>query len=134
MQTKMTKQIIFNFVEAINEHNVDEICSLMTNNHTFVDSQGNQTVGKEIMRTGWIGYLQLFPDYKIEITNMFLEGSTVAVFGFAGGTLQGMKNKKENYWRLPAAWKAITKDGKIDLWQVFADSKIPYDIINKNKK
>ena len=130
----MIKQIIHNFVEAINQHNVDKICSLMTDDHTFVDSQGNQVVGKENMRAGWIGYFQWFPDYKIEITNMFIDGDTIAVFGFAGGTFQGMSDKKENYWRLPASWKAITKNGKIYWWQVYADSKIPYDIINRNKK
>ena len=130
----MTKQIIHNFVEAINEHNVDKICALMTDDHTFIDSQGNEAAGKEKMRAGWIGYFQLFPDYKIEITNMFLDGDAAAAFGFASGTYQGLSDKKENYWRLPASWKAIARNGKIHLWQVYADSKIPYDIINKNKK
>jgi ketosteroid isomerase-like protein len=130
----MAKQIIYNFVEAINEHNVDKICSFMTDDHKFIDSQGNEVVGKEQMRTGWIGYFQWFPDYKIEITDFFLNGDTVAAFGFASGTFQGLSDRKENYWHLPASWKAITKDGKIHLWQVYADSKIPYDIINKSKK
>jgi hypothetical protein len=75
----------------------------------------------------------LFPDYKVEITELFFNGNTAAVFGFAGGTFQGLSDKKENYWYLPASWKAITKDGKIHLWQVYADSKIPYDIINASK-
>jgi len=130
----MTEQIIHNFIEAINEHNVDKICALMTDDHTFIDSQGNEAVGKEKMRAGWIGYFQLFPDYKIEITNMFLDGDTIAAFSFASGTFQGLSDRKENYWRLPAAWKAIAKNGKIHVWQVYADSKIPYDIINKSKR
>jgi ketosteroid isomerase-like protein len=130
----MNKQIINNFANAINEHNVDKICSLMTDDHKFIDSQGNEVVGKEKMRTAWIGYFQLFPDYKIEITDMFINGDTIAAFGFAGGTFQGLSDKKGNYWHLPASWKAIIKNGKIYLWQVYADSKIPYDIINKNKK
>jgi ketosteroid isomerase-like protein len=129
----MNKQVIHNFVDVINEHNVDKICSLMTDDHKFIDSQGNEAVGKEKMRAGWTGYFQLFPDYKIEITEIFLNGDTVAAFGFAGGTFQGLSDKKENYWHLPASWKAITKHGKIQLWQVYADSKIPFDIINKNK-
>jgi len=63
----MNNQIIKEFVEAINDHNVDKICSLITDEHKFIDSQGNVTLGKEQMRAGWIGYFQLFPDYKIEI-------------------------------------------------------------------
>jgi ketosteroid isomerase-like protein len=129
----MNKQIMLDFVEAINEHNVDKICSLMTDDHTFIDSHGNEAVGKEQMRAGWIGYFQMFPDYKIEITEIFLNGDTIAAFGFAGGTFKGRSDRKENYWHLPAAWKAIINDGKIQLWQVYADAKIPFDIINKNK-
>ena len=129
----MNNQIVQDFANAINEHNVDKICSLMTDNHRFIDSEGNQTAGKEQMRRGWIGYFQLFPDYKIEVTEIFFNDDTVAAFGFASGTFQGQSNRTDNYWRLPAAWKAVIKNGKIDLWQVFADAKIPFDIINRNK-
>ena len=132
--TDMNKQIVHDFANAINEHNVDKLCLLMTDDHKFIDSQGNEIIGKEKMRAGWIGYFQLFPDYKIEISGMFINGDTIAAFGFAGGTFQGLSDKKDNYWRLPASWKAVIKNGKIHLWQVYADSKIPYDIINKNKK
>jgi ketosteroid isomerase-like protein len=128
----MKKQIFYNFVEAINAHNVDQLCLLMTDDHKFIDSQGNETVGKEQMRVGWIGYFKIFPDYKIEVTEIFLNGDTIAAFCFAGGTYKGSSDKKEYYWHLPASWKAITKNDKIQLWQVYADSKIPYDIINKN--
>ena len=129
----MNKLIVNKFVDAINEHNVEKICSLMTDDHRFIDSHGNEVVGKEKMKAGWIGYFQLFPDYKIELTEIFLDKDTVAAFGFAGGTFQGSIRAKENYWRLPASWKAVIKDGNIALWQVYADSKIPFDIINKLK-
>ena len=129
----MNKLIVNKFVDAINEHNVDKICSLMTDDHRFIDSHGNEFVGKEKMKAGWIGYFQLFPDYKIELTEFFFDKDTVAAFGFASGTFQGSSSAKENYWRLPASWKAVIKDGNISLWQVYADSKIPFDIINKLK-
>jgi ketosteroid isomerase-like protein len=132
--SNMDKQIILNFVDAINEHNVDKICSLMTDDHKFIDSQGNEVIGREKMRPGWIGYFHLFPDYKIEITDMFFNEDTVAAFGFASGTFQGLSDRTGNYWRLPASWKAVVKDGRIDLWQVYCDSKIPYDIMNESKK
>ncbi len=130
----MDKQIFHKFVDAINEHNVDKICSLMADDHTFIDCQGNEVSGKEKMRAGWIGYFQWFPDYQIEITDMFIDGNMVAAFGFASGTYQGLSDKKENHWRLPASWKAVIKNGKIQLWQVYADSKIPFDIINRGDR
>ncbi len=130
----MNRQIVRDFASAINEHNVDKLCSLMMDDHKFIDSQGNEAVGKERMRAGWIGYFELFPDYKIELTKMFVDGDTVAAFGFAGGTFHGLKDRKENSWHLPASWKAIVKNGKILLWQVYCDAKVPFDIINNAKK
>jgi hypothetical protein len=86
------------------------------------------------MKAGWAGYFQWFPDYKIEITELFEDEGTIAAFGFAEGTFKGIKTtNNENYWRLPAAWKAIIEDGKIKLWQVYADTKVPFDIINNNR-
>jgi len=131
--TGLNEKVVRNFVEAISRHDVDAMCSLMSDDHVFIDSQGHETAGKASMREGWIGYFRLFPDYRIEITRMFLDNDTVAAFGFAEGTFKGLSERKENHWRLPASWKATIKDGKIHLWQVYADAKIPFDIINRNK-
>jgi len=129
----MSKKTIYDFADAINKHDIDKICSLMTDNHQFIDAHGNEVFGKDKMKAGWMGYFQLFPDYKIEITDLFSKGNTLAAFGFASGTYPGKKtDHNENFWRLPASWKAIVADSKIKLWQVYADSKIPFDIISKN--
>jgi ketosteroid isomerase-like protein len=127
------KDIFYEFVNAINGHDVDKIYGLMTGDHVFVDAWGRKTTGgKEEMKTGWTGYFKLFPDYKIEITDVYSDGNKVAEFGFASGTFENRRTEtNENYWRLPAAWQAGTENGKIRLWQVCADSKIPMDIIAK---
>jgi hypothetical protein len=31
---------------------------------------------------------------------------------------------------VPAAWRVIVENGKVKVWQVYADSKIPFDIMN----
>jgi len=129
----MSEQAFRRFVDAINRRDVDKICSLITKDHMFIDSQGNEISGKEAMRKGWAGYFQLFPDYQIEVTEVFVRGETVAAFGFAGGTCHGLKERKDLAWKLPAAWNAKIAEGKISRWQVYADSKIPFDIINKAK-
>jgi len=130
----MKKQIVYYFAKAINGHDIEKICSLMTGDHTFIDAHGNKTEGKDKMKAGWAGYFQLFPDYKIELTDIFENGNTIAAFGFAEGTYKGLKTENnENQWRLPAAWKAVVEDGKIKQWQVYADTKIPFDIIGKNR-
>jgi ketosteroid isomerase-like protein len=130
----MNEQIVYDFAEAINRQNIEKIYSLMSNDHTFIDAQGDKVEGKHKMRAGWEGYFQMFPDYKIEITSIFEDGDTIAAFGFAGGTYKGLKTENnENHWRLPAAWKAVVIDGKIYLWQVYADTKVVFDIIGRNK-
>lgn len=130
----MNRKTVYNFIDAINKQNVDMICSLMTDDHRFIDSYGNEAIGREGMRKGWMGYFQLFPDYRVEVTDIFVDGDSVAAFGYASGTFKGLDSTDENHWRLPAAWKAIVSDGKIGLWQVYADSKIPFDIIAKNNR
>ena len=130
----MNFQAVYDFVNAINGHDIDKIYLLMTDDHTFIDSYGNETTGKGKMKEGWEGYFQLFPDYKIEITDIIQNNDTLAVFGFAGGTFKGIRTDKNfNFWRIPASWKVIVSDHKIKQWQVYADTKIPFDILGRNR-
>lgn len=129
------------FVDCINAHDVRGLGELMAEDHTFVDAHGNEVRGREKMIAGWRGYFQWFPDYYIEVTDVFEDragsdnttvsedAQTLAMFGFAGGSF---KAKETERWRLPAAWKAIVEDNRITLWQVFADTKIPFEIIQRN--
>jgi len=119
------------FIERINAHDVEGLGALMSDDHTFIDAHGNQVSGREKMIAGWRAYFEWFPDYFIEVTEVFDGGDKLALFGFAGGTF---KNKEGESWRLPAAWKAVVKDGRGTLWQVFADTKIPFEIIERNAK
>lgn len=130
----MNRKVFDDFVDAINEHNVEKLYSLMTEDHKFIDSYGNEVSGKDKMRAGWIGYFQWFPDYKVEITDLFIENNIIGAFGFASGSFNKKGNKEPgNYFRIPAAWKVIIGNNKIELWQVYADTKKQLDIIERNK-
>jgi ketosteroid isomerase-like protein len=126
----MDQNIFYDFVNAINGHNVDKLYALMSNDHQFIDAQGNRVTGKDKMKAGWAGYFQWFPDYNIEVTDVFVKGDKVAAFGFAEGSFKG---KSAGHWRVPASWKAVIENNKVTVWQVYADTKIPFDIINSNK-
>jgi len=123
------KETALAFIDRINAHDVEGLGALMSDDHTFVDAHGNQVTGKKQMMAGWQGYFAWFPDYRIEVTDVFEDGHKLALVGFAGGTFM---NKEGESWRLPAALKAIVKDGRVALWQVFADTKIPFEIIERN--
>lgn len=127
----MIKDTVLDYVRAINEHNIEKIYALMADDHMFIDTYASQVHGKDAMKNGWIGYFEWFPDYLIEATDILVEDKTVVIIGYASAAFQGIKTwDNKNYWKLPAAWKAVVENGKIQLWQVICDSKIPFDIMN----
>lgn len=117
------------FIDCINAHDVDGLAGMMSDDHTFIDAHGNEVCGREKMMPGWRAYFEWFPDYHVEVIDVFENGETFAMFGFAGGSFKG---NSEASWRLPVAWKASVKNGRVALWQVFADTKIPFEIIESN--
>ena len=130
----METTIVSGFVDAINSANVDKMVALMANDNLFIDSQDNKMVGKDNLRQAWIGYFDLFPDYKIEINEIFANDSVICMFGYAGGTYRNLiEEDNRNHWRIPAAWRVIVTDDHIKSWQVYADNIIVRDIINRNK-
>ena len=121
--------IVKDFIAAINEGNLSKLSSLMTVDHTFVDSSGKAISGRDDMTKGWAEYFCMFPDYKIEVENVLQQQNLVAVFGSASGTYNGKRGLvKENIIEMPAAWRAIVKGGKIRVWQVYADWTEGYKI------
>jgi len=125
--------VVLKFEEHINTRNAEAICALMTTDGEFVDSLGNRLSGTEKLRAAWEGYFKMVPDYSISHSEIFANGSTVAVFGWAQGTFsKDGQLKKENSWRMPAAWRAVVKDGKIAVWQVFADNEPIRAIMRKS--
>jgi ketosteroid isomerase-like protein len=118
------KEIVLAFVDAVNAHSVERLGELMTDDHTFIEPHGNKVTGREAMLAGWRGYFAWFPDYQIEMSDIFERENTFAMFGFAAGSFKGSADRK---WLIPAAWKAIVRDGQIALWQVVADTKLPFE-------
>jgi len=124
MDTRNLATVVLEFIDKINGGDVSALCSLMTEDHVFVDSLGNRVQGREKLRAGWNGYLSLFPDYRISHEEIFEDRDTVAVFGTASGTYAvNGKLPKENHWEIPAAWKAIVRNGLIAEWRVYCDNQ-----------
>lgn len=121
------------FVKNINEHNLDGLVSLMTDDHTFIDSMGIDMNGKKNMKKAWDVYLTTFPNYEIEAEDWILSKDRIAIFGTARGTLAvNGKLKNENSFEIPASWTAIVEDGKVAEWRVYADNQPVREIINRN--
>jgi hypothetical protein len=129
----MNVETIMKFIRAINSHDIKKIAGYMSENHIFINSHGKKIVGKENMKEGWKEYFGFFPDYTIEISEVIEDEELLALFGWAQGTYLNQENiENTNCWKLPCAWKAIVREDKVELWQVFSDTKVPYEIIEKN--
>lgn len=129
----MSTQTVQLFIDKINLHDIEGIVDLLTEDHLFIDSWGTRFEGKKTMKEGWQAYFAWFPDYKIEIEELIESGENVFIFGSACAIYHGNKgnNPQDRYWSIPAAWRATVSEGRIRKWQVYADTKIPFDIINK---
>lgn len=125
-------QTVLAFIDRINAHNVEGLCALMSADHRFVDSIGHSFHGREGMQTAWEGYFAWFPDYQITVEDLLEQGELVLVTGRASGTyaVDG-KLPDENFWEVPAAWKALVVDGQLTYWQVYADNHPVREIMRK---
>ena len=127
-------EIVLKFLEKINQHDVDGLASLMSEDHVLVDSLGSRFQGRETLKVGWQSYFRMCPDYRVSHEEIFSHGNIVAVFGAAGGTVAAQGElKAENRWQVPAAWMAIVKNGQVAEWRVYADNKPVYEILQRLK-
>jgi ketosteroid isomerase-like protein len=126
--------VVLKFEQAINSRSADAVCALLGPDSVFVDSLGNQIEGADKMRSAWEGYFKIVPDYAISHSDIFANGEIVAVFGSAQGTFSKDGTlRREDFWKMPAAWRAIVKGGKIARWEVFADNEPLRAIMRKYK-
>jgi uncharacterized protein (TIGR02246 family) len=124
--------VVLQFEHAINSRSPEAISGLMTADGEFIDSLGTRIQGTDRLRASWAGYFRMFPDYSISHSEIFAQGDTVAVFGTAQGTLApDGQIRKENFWKTQAAWRAVVKNGKIAVWQVYADNEPARAVMHK---
>ncbi len=68
-------------------------------------------------------------DLRAEPVDGSARSSGILHHSSAGGS---EATRNENSWTMPAAWRAVVKDGKIALWQIFADNEPIRAIMRKN--
>jgi ketosteroid isomerase-like protein len=124
MDSQQPVAIVLQFIDRVNAADVDGLCALMTEDHVFIDGLGNRAIGREKLRPGWKSYFSWFPDYRISHEEIFEDHNVVALFGSASGTYAvNGKLPKENHWEIPAAWKAVVRNGLIAEWRVYCDNQ-----------
>ncbi|HEX3472541.1 MAG TPA: nuclear transport factor 2 family protein [Silvibacterium sp.] len=127
---KTAADIALAFIDHINSHDIPSMATLMTDDFLFVDGLGQEVRGIRQMEKGWEGYFSLFPDYSIQVDDVFSHGPIGGLFGSAQGTYAvGGKLLAENRWKIPAAWKALVRKERIAEWRVYADNEPVWKIM-----
>jgi ketosteroid isomerase-like protein len=99
------------FNEAINAGNVAALAELMTDTHRFIDSAGATVEGKAACIDAWRGFFGTFPDYRNVFDNIdHVGGGVVVVRGHSECSVVALHG--------PARWRAVVRDGLVDVWQV----------------
>jgi hypothetical protein len=131
--TASAARVAVDFVQHINGHSPDRLKTMMTENHSFIDSTGRRFEGRETMGGGWAHYFSMFPDYEIVVESSIQDGNVVALFGTAKGTyaVKG-EIRPENHWEIPVAIRAVIESGKVNEWRVYADNHIVFEIMSRN--
>lgn len=115
-------QLVLDYIDKINHHDIEGLSELMTEDHLFSDSTGVVINGKDEMKLAWFDFFVNFPDYTIVPDDIIIDNGAAAVFGVAKGTYytEGELTDK-NKFKVSAAWKAIISNSKISEWKVYAD-------------
>lgn len=116
--------IALEFIDRINLHDVVQLGELITEDHLYIDAEGNQVRGRRQIERSWRACFEWFPDYSIDVDRAFANGNIAVITGCAMGTycIRG-RMTADNRWKTPSVWQAVTRSGKITEWRVYADNE-----------
>jgi ketosteroid isomerase-like protein len=111
---------VVSYIDAINRGDVAHLASLMTQDHRLQVFDESPLDGKEANIEGWRGYTSSFPDYVIYPHQLVPRNGDVVVLGHTTGSHLDLPDEQES--RLTLLWRAIVRDGRLQLWQLIEDT------------
>ncbi|WP_369269357.1 nuclear transport factor 2 family protein [Streptomyces sp. R11] len=106
--------VVQHFNAAINDHDLTELASLMTDDHTLVDIEGGTVIGKQACIEAWRGFFAAFADYRNVFTDLAVRDEVVSVSGYS------LSSRPE--FAGPALWSARVTGELVGEWRVYTDS------------
>jgi len=103
--------VALKFNEKINQRDLEGLAELMTDDHTFVDSDGAITKGKDVMKEGWREFFKKYPDYQHTFTCVTIQNNVVVMVGYSTCSAERALNG-------PNIWTAKIRGGRISEWRV----------------
>jgi hypothetical protein len=112
--------VALNFVELINQRDLDGLMGLMTVDHTFIDLGGDVHPGKDVQRRNWGMYFEAYPTYMIYIKEIYLVDDMVILVGRTTGSHVDLPREIEILDTV--IWRAKVSGSKIAEWRIFEDT------------
>ena len=106
--------VVQRFNAAINDHDLTELASLMSDDHTLVDTEGGTVSGKQACIEAWRGFFAAFTDYRNVFTDLTVEDDVVSVSGYSLSSRPELAG--------PALWSARVTGELVGEWRVYTDS------------
>ncbi|MER5935713.1 nuclear transport factor 2 family protein [Streptomyces sp. NPDC001928] len=106
--------VVHRFNAAINDRDLDGLASLMSDDHTLVDSEGGTVRGKRACLDAWRGFFAAFPDYRNTFTELTVRGDVVVVTGYSDCSRPELAG--------PALWTARVTGPLVREWRVTAET------------
>ncbi|MFE5813907.1 YybH family protein [Streptomyces sp. NPDC056479] len=106
--------VVHRFNAAINDRNLDDLASLMSDDHAFVDSEGGTVRGKRACVEAWRGFFAAFPDYRNTFTEVTVRDDVVVVSGYSVCSRPELAG--------PALWTARVTGTLVGEWRVHEDT------------
>ncbi|TFG31370.1 nuclear transport factor 2 family protein [Candidatus Thorarchaeota archaeon] len=113
LKSKSATAIQFN--NYINSHDIEGLSSLMTHDHTFIDSENDVHEGKKVMTEGWRIFFRSYPDYTNIFQQVEMRNGMVVMIGYSTCSNEPVLDG-------PAMWSAKLCDGKLSEWRVYLDT------------
>ena len=93
----------------------------MMEDHRFIGRDGAVVIGKGKMTEAWVGFFELFPEYRNSFTKVESNGNLVILYGCA----TWKKGEAPDH----AIWIATIEDGLVAEWRIYEDTQENKEII-----
>jgi hypothetical protein len=104
--------VIMEFIECVNNGQINKLNSYISDEIIFTDIQGRMYQEPEFMEN----YLKAYPNYKIHIKHVLQGGEGVAVIGYTSGSHVSPEIETNEV----LVWTAEVKNGLITIWRIYA--------------
>jgi len=102
--------VALRFNERINQQDAKGLAELMTEDHTFVDSDGAITKGRDAMKEGWKNFFKQYPDYRNIFSSVTVQDDIVVMVGNSTCSYKPLNG--------PNVWTAKVRGGRVSEWRV----------------